>query len=85
MYEKLQPLTKVNEEEKAQHVQNIKENAEPVKLSEFKANPYKMCCPSCGSRLVIRRAKRGKYAGSKFLGCSNYPKCRYTREVEDDM
>lgn len=85
LYEKLQPLTKVNEEEKFQHVQNIRENTEPVKLSEFKANPNKVRCPSCGSRLVIRKAKRGKYVGSKFLGCPNYPRCRYTRDVEDDI
>ncbi len=85
LYEKLQPLTKVNEEDKFQHVQNIRENTEPVKLSEFKANPNKVRCPSCGSRLVIRYAKRGKYAGSKFLGCPNYPRCRYTRDVEDDI
>ena len=85
LYEKLQPLTKVNEEEKFQHVQNIRENTEPVKLSEFKANPNKVRCPSCGSRLVIRKAKRGKYAGSRFLGCPNYPRCRYTRDVVDDI
>jgi len=85
LYMKLQPLTKVNEEERFRHVQNIRENVEPVKLSEFKANPYKVRCPSCGSRLVIRHAKRGKYAGSKFLGCPNYPRCRYTRDVVDDI
>ena len=85
LYEKLQPLTKVNEEEKFQHVQSIRENTEPVKLSEYKANPYNVRCPSCGSRLVIRHAKRGKFAGSKFLGCSNYPRCRYTRDVVDDL
>ena len=85
LYEKLQPLTKVNEEEKFQHVQSIRENTEPVKLSEYKANPYNVRCPSCGSRLVIRHAKRGKFAGSKFLGCSNYPRCRYTRDLVDDI
>ena len=85
LYEKLQPLTKVNEEEKFQHVQSIRENTEPVKLSEYKANPYNVRCPSCGSRLVIRHAKRGQFAGSKFLGCSNYPRCRYTRDVVDDL
>ena len=85
LYEKLQPLTKVNEEEKFQHVQSIRENTEPVKLSEYKANPYNVRCPSCGSRLVIRHAKRGKFADSKFLGCSNYPRCRYTRDLVDDI
>ena len=29
-------------------------------------------CPKCGGYLVVRRSKYGK-----FLGCSNYPRCRY--------
>jgi restriction system protein len=35
-------------------------------------------CPKCGSGLVERTAKRGPNAGNTFLGCSNFPKCRYT-------
>jgi restriction system protein len=35
----------------------------------------KMICPKCGSDMVLREAKRGKYAGRKFWGCSRYPKC----------
>ena len=33
-------------------------------------------CPKCGGKLVERN---GKY--SKFIGCSNYPKCSYTRKI----
>ncbi len=85
LYDKLQPLTQVDKEEKLHHVQYIRERQEPIKVSDFKSNLDGMRCPSCGSRLVIRFAKRGKYAGSKFLGCSNYPRCRYTRDVIDDI
>ena len=35
-------------------------------------------CPRCGSELVARQAKRGANAGNRFLGCSSFPKCRYT-------
>jgi restriction system protein len=35
-------------------------------------------CPRCGSDLVERQAKRGAHAGNTFLGCSAFPKCRYT-------
>lgn len=35
-------------------------------------------CPGCGSKLVVRRARRGTRAGQNFLGCSSFPKCRYT-------
>jgi len=36
-------------------------------------------CPKCGSILIERTANKGPMAGSKFLGCSNYPKCRFTK------
>jgi restriction system protein len=36
-------------------------------------------CPKCGSKLVERTARKGPNAGSKFLGCENYPRCRFTR------
>lgn len=38
-------------------------------------------CPKCGSKLVERTAKKGLYAGSVFLGCENFPKCRFTKSV----
>lgn len=36
-------------------------------------------CPNCGSKLVLKTAKRGARKGSKFFGCSSFPKCRYTQ------
>jgi len=36
-------------------------------------------CPKCGGELRIRTQKRGLRPGSQFLGCSNYPACRFTR------
>lgn len=38
-------------------------------------------CPKCGSNLVERTAKKGPNAGSTFLGCENYPRCRFTRNA----
>jgi len=38
-------------------------------------------CPKCGSSLVERTANKGPNANSKFLGCSNYPTCRFTRSL----
>ena len=38
-------------------------------------------CPRCGSNLVERMAKKGANAGSKFLGCESYPKCRFTKNA----
>lgn len=39
-------------------------------------------CPKCGSKLVERAARNGPSAGSKFLGCSSYPKCRFTKNID---
>jgi DNA topoisomerase-1 len=33
-------------------------------------------CPKCGSPLVYRNSRYGK-----FIGCSNYPECDYTRPI----
>ncbi|MEP6645983.1 MAG: topoisomerase DNA-binding C4 zinc finger domain-containing protein [Saprospiraceae bacterium] len=38
-------------------------------------------CPRCGSILVERTARNGTNAGSKFLGCEGYPKCRFTKKI----
>src|SRR5436190_5969878 len=38
-------------------------------------------CPSCSTPMVLREARRGMYAGQKFWGCVNYPKCRGTRRL----
>lgn len=36
-------------------------------------------CPKCGSNLVERTARNGPNSGSRFLGCENYPRCRFTK------
>ena len=32
-------------------------------------------CPKCGGELIMREGKYGT-----FIGCSNFPKCRYTQK-----
>ena len=41
----------------------------------------KKICPDCGGELILRTAKFGNYAGKKFYGCSNFPKCKYIRNI----
>lgn len=36
-------------------------------------------CPICQRQMVLRTARKGANAGSRFWGCSAYPKCRGTR------
>ncbi len=44
-------------------------------MPEVKAEPEYLDrkCPECGNPLMIRHGRFGK-----FIGCSNFPKCRYT-------
>ncbi len=34
-------------------------------------------CPDCGGELKMKQSRFGK-----FVGCSNYPKCKYTKSIE---
>ncbi len=52
-----------------EHVKHVKNIVEDKKRNT---------CPKCGSKLVLRTAKKGANTGNQFYGCSNYPKCRYT-------
>ena len=42
--------------------------------------PEQTTCQNCGAKLVLRVARKGKNSGSKFWGCSTFPKCTFTRE-----
>lgn len=44
-------------------------------------NNEELICPKCGSKLVVRTAKKGANAGNQFYGCSNYPNCKYTKNL----
>lgn len=39
-------------------------------------------CPQCGVPLVLRTATKGSTAGKQFWGCSNFPKCRYSKGIK---
>ena len=39
-------------------------------------------CPKCGSDLVERTVKQGPRTGSQFLGCSSYPKCKFSKQIQ---
>lgn len=46
---------------------------------EKKESPDSMICPRCGGKLIQRKGKFGE-----FIGCSNFPKCRYTSQINSD-
>lgn len=86
LYAKLFPLTQVDAEQRAQHIKEVKEIQHkqevaaqaPVASAQGSQDGI---CPLCGGRLVLRTATRGANAGNKFWGCSNFPKCRYIKNI----
>lgn len=40
-----------------------------------------LICPKCGGTLVLRTAKKGANAGSQFYGCSNFPNCKFIKDL----
>ena len=49
---------------------------------KLKSGIESQTCPRCGADLVIRTARSGGQVGTKFLGCSKYPNCRYTKNIK---
>jgi ssDNA-binding Zn-finger/Zn-ribbon topoisomerase 1 len=44
----------------------------------------KPICPACQSPMKLRTAKKGSKPGSKFWGCSRFPKCKAKRALTSD-
>lgn len=53
-----------------QHVEDIR-----IKVNNARELENNMICPKCGNKLTERIGKYGK-----FIGCSNYPKCKYIKK-----
>lgn len=40
-------------------------------------------CPQDGLKMVLRTARKGRYAGSQFWGCSRFPECKEILPFDD--
>ncbi len=58
---------------KKQHRQQVKSS-----IKRDKQNTNIKSCPKCGGKLV---EKLGKYGS--FLGCTNYPNCKFTKNISN--
>jgi len=59
------------------HLVDDKETS--VSRSDVTTEATDEACPKCGKPLNIRLGRRGR-----FIGCSGYPECDYTRNVDDE-
>jgi hypothetical protein len=53
-----------------------------VEAKRQKAKYAHRDCPECGHAMKIRTARKGRNAGSRFLGCSLYPSCKAPRAID---
>ena len=81
LYEKLLPLTQKSAEEKEKHVEEIREKYYFTSDEIENFNKKELKCPFCGAKLVMRTATSGSHKGRHFIGCSNYPKCKYVQNI----
>ncbi len=56
--------------------EQIDHTEENVKRSDVTHEALDEKCPKCGSQLSIRLGRHGR-----FIGCTNYPECDYTRDL----
>ncbi len=66
-YKTLVAIKNTNIERSQEHVKNVQQR---------QANIQQGICPRCNGKLVVRNGKNGK-----FYGCSNYPKCKFTKKL----
>lgn len=69
IYMRLLKLNISDRKERRNHVKSLKN------INNSKDEDINNKCPNCGGELVV---KKGKYG--KFVGCFNYPKCKYTKK-----
>jgi DNA topoisomerase-1 len=52
---------------------------ESLKRADVTHEQLDEACPECGGKLSIRLGRNGR-----FIGCTNYPECKYTRNLKED-
>lgn len=57
----------------------IADKDESLKREDVTHEELDEACPDCGGKLSIRLGRNGR-----FVGCTSYPECKYTRNLKDD-
>lgn len=60
--------------------ENLQKKYQEVSKKDITEKPTRKKCPKCGSQLLIRLGKFGK-----FYACSKFPKCRYTESLKENI
>lgn len=70
IYGQLKSISIEDKKGRKEHISHVKRVVDEKEMNRVHAK-----CPYCGSELIKRTGQFGN-----FLGCSRYPKCRYTRK-----
>lgn len=67
-----------NVEERKEYIRRFQKMVEVVEKTISEEDEKKDdICPKCGNKLIERKGKYGV-----FIGCSGYPKCRFTKNID---
>ena len=69
IYNQINKLNILDKKERRKHIKKVK------KIKKIKEIENINKCPKCGGQLI---EKNGIYG--KFIGCSNYPRCKFTKK-----
>ncbi|MEK9134778.1 MAG: type I DNA topoisomerase [Patescibacteria group bacterium] len=59
---------------------NLEEKYKEIKKDKISVETTDKICPKCGSPLLLRLGRFGK-----FYACSGFPKCKYTESLKENM
>jgi DNA topoisomerase-1 len=59
------------------NIMGIDKEGKPVEIAQPEETGE--ACPECGKPLLVRSGRKGR-----FVGCSGYPRCRFTKPLEDE-
>lgn len=59
--------------------ENLKKKYKEISKKDISQELTQEKCPKCGSQIIIRLGKFGK-----FYSCSNFPKCKYTESLKEN-
>jgi hypothetical protein len=71
IFRKINASNTIDTYNKRDHIRSIKQN-----IQKSEASVREGICPRCGGVLTMRNGKYGK-----FLGCSSFPGCKFTRNI----
>ena len=70
--EKIQAAALTERHDRLSHTEYAKETSRNISREIRQGN-----CPRCGGRLVVKRGEKGE-----FVGCENFPSCRFTCSID---